>query len=48
MSARENTQMYGVEHKKFYENLTEEQKEELARLKAKKIESRRVYRQKKV
>ena len=47
LSARQNTQVYGEEHKKFYESLTEEQKEELARLKAKKLESRRLLKLKK-
>lgn len=45
--ARESTLLYGLEHKKFYEGLTEKQKEELARLKAKKLESRRNLRHKK-
>ncbi|XP_054720331.1 uncharacterized protein LOC129229971 [Uloborus diversus] len=40
--ARESTLAYGEAHKKFYENLTTEQKEELARVKAQKKESRRL------
>jgi len=47
LNARLSTQKYGEEHKRFYESLTEEQKGELARLKAKKLESRRILRHKK-
>ncbi|KAG8188077.1 hypothetical protein JTE90_014315 [Oedothorax gibbosus] len=41
LSARQSTLVYGEAHKKFYESLTEVQKEELARLKEEKKESRR-------
>ncbi|XP_035231352.1 transcription factor A, mitochondrial-like isoform X2 [Stegodyphus dumicola] len=42
ISARENTLIYGEAHKNFYENLTSEQKEELARLKTEQREARRL------
>jgi len=47
VSARQSTQAYGEQHKKFYESLTEEQKTELARLKSQRLESRRLFRIKK-
>lgn len=45
--ARERTLIYGEEHKKFYENLSEEQKIDLAKYKAEKKMSRQLSRLKK-
>ncbi|GFQ65349.1 transcription factor A [Trichonephila clavata] len=45
--AREGTVLYGEAHKKYYENLSEEQKRELARMKMEKRESRRLFKFKK-
>ncbi|XP_042901012.1 uncharacterized protein [Parasteatoda tepidariorum] len=44
LQARERTLLYGEEHKKYYENLSEQQKEDLSKQKSEKRLARRVYR----
>ncbi|GBL71581.1 hypothetical protein AVEN_100621-1, partial [Araneus ventricosus] len=46
--ARESTVLYGEAHKRYYENLTEEQRQEIALEKAEKKEARRLLKLKKV
>ncbi|GBN81184.1 Transcription factor A, mitochondrial [Araneus ventricosus] len=45
--ARESTVLYGEAHKRYYENLTEEQRQEIALEKAEKKEARRLLKLKK-
>ncbi|GFT40883.1 transcription factor A [Nephila pilipes] len=47
IKARESTVLYGEAHKEYYEKLTEEQKKEIAKLKAEKREARRLFKLKK-
>ncbi|CAL1287595.1 unnamed protein product [Larinioides sclopetarius] len=45
--ARESTVIYGEAHKRYYENLTEEQRQEIATARAEKKEARRLLKLKK-